>query len=345
MRNSTAAYDYGKVTGRSYLSMSLSLLIVIVLVLSGNAQSTPQVRKRVLGIGFASPEPGTSISNDDIDVPTSGTSDDIDAPIISDGMVIDEGTITPTVTEKAGKYIKATKSPGAKKSRATITLKLTKGPSKIDGGKRKLGIDFVSQEPGYSITNDSEHVPITSGGMVQDGSSTEPTTTSKAMKSVKAKTPKFPTSKNTKDPTEFKASKSSKKKAAKASTEVDNEGKLADGVIEFGSTSEPTSSSSLGSSSTSSTSSSSLTSAFYPTFLPTVSPTQSPTQSPTGVPIGAHVPKPTLMVLKSSKKTKAPTLADFVGAQNPVVPKPEAIKKSKTEETKKSKATKAPAVI
>ena len=405
MRNSASSYGCGKATGRSYLSISLSLLIVIFLLSSGNAQSTQQVRKRVLGIGFASPESRTSISNDDIDLPTSRTNDDTDAPIFSDGRVIDEATVTPTVTESAATSFKAkatkspgtkaskapaTKSPGAKeskapttkasgakKSKAPTTLKLTKAPSKIDGGGRKLGTE----------SNDSELVPIVFDGMVQDGATTnKPTTISKEMKSVKAKTTKSPTLKSTKGTTKLNESTSSKNQATKASTEVDNEGRLDYGAIEFGATDEPTSSST----SPSSFFSSSLSSTGLPTGSPTKSltdsptrsptdsptksptssptkspktesptgsPTQSPTKSPktkspTGSPNQSPTGVPTLVPVKVSKKTKAPgltealRLVDFASARNQVVPTPEAAtKKSKTEETKKSKATKAPAVI
>jgi hypothetical protein len=312
MRISTAAQNSGKFIGGSYLRTSLSLMLAVALVLSGNAENSSQVRKRVLGIGF-SPESSTSFGSDDIDTvmqiePEAGDSeDDTIAPIISDGMVVDEATLSPIVTKKAEKSSKkekeskapttkssATKKPKEPTKKSTIVnklkvstaSKLPKEASKVDGKQRKLGIGFVPPTPDSSDDDDNEDIPISSDGMVEDGATTE---------SVEADV----ASKKSKAPIEFKSSKTSKKKATKSPTTESSEA-LDYGAVDFGSTEEPTSFATF--------ISSSFTFGPTGTFDPTSFPTGSPTRTPTGTPTGTPTEAPTkpFVIPKSSKKTKAP---------------------------------------
>jgi len=325
MRISAAPRNKGKLTGGTYLRTSLSLMIAVALVLSGNAENASQVRKRVLGIGF-SPESSTSFSSDDIDTvmeiepePTD-SEDDTSAPIISDGMVVDEATLSPIVTkkaEKSSKKDKETKAPTTKSSatkkpkeptkksavanklKVSTASKLPKEASKVNGKQRKLGIGFVPPTPDSS-DDDNEDISMISEGMVEDGATTE---------SVEAEA----ISKKSKAPTEYKSSKTSKKKATKSPTSES----LDYGAVDFGSTEEPTSSTTF--------ISSSFTFGPTGTFEPTSFPTGSPTRTPTGIPTGTPTEAPTeapiepIVIPKSPKKTKAPEASKK--SKSPTTPK------------------------
>ena len=282
------------------------------------------------------PEPIISISNDEFDAPVgsselsgSSSNDDIDASTISDGMIekteskdkkkSKASTTKFLATKKSKLKATASKSPGAKQSKAPTTLKLTKEPSTVGNKKRRLGIGTVSLEPDSSTSDHNGDAPMVSGGMVQDGATNESTNTSnntevlikfKASKSSKKKS----SIKVSKAPVAGKLTKKAGSKKSKVSPDVQIEGKLDDGAIEFGSTEEPTSFSSF-SSSFSSSSLNPVT--FDPTSAPTFSeipmtrsptgpPTGPPTGSPTGSIIAEPVPNLTPVIPKSPKNTKAP---------------------------------------